>query len=81
MTASLLQRAIVIDVRAVRKQTGLSQSQFSAIYHIPLRVLRSWEQGRRTPKYHVETYLHLIATNPSRMERLIKRLSNDNSPE
>lgn len=41
----------------IRKQTGLSQSQFAEKFHIKIGTLQSWEQGwRNTP----ECILYLI---------------------
>lgn len=41
----------------IRKQTGLSQSQFAEKLHIKIGALQSWEQGwRNTP----ECILYLI---------------------
>lgn len=47
----------------LRKQTGLSQSQFAKKFHIQLKTLQSWEQGwRNTPEcilYMIQTILEL----------------------
>ena len=47
----------------LRKQTGLSQSQFAKKFHIQLKTLQSWEQGwRNTPEcilYMVQRILEL----------------------
>lgn len=47
----------------LRKQTGLSQSQFAKKFHIQLKTLQSWEQGwRNTPEcilYMVKKILEL----------------------
>ena len=47
----------------LRKQTGLSQSQFAKEFHIQLNTLQSWEQGwRNTPEcilYMVQRILEL----------------------
>lgn len=43
------------DVTRIRELTGLSQSQFSDKYHIPLPTLRHWERGdRECPQYVLE---------------------------
>lgn len=40
-----------ITILELRKQTGLSQSQFAKEFHIQLKTLQSWEQGwRNTPE-------------------------------
>ena len=47
----------------LRKQTGLSQSQFAKEFHIQLKTLQSWEQGwRSTPEcilYMIQRILEL----------------------
>lgn len=41
-----------VTILELRKQTGLSQSQFAKEFHIQLKTLQSWEQGwRNTPEY------------------------------
>ena len=39
----------IVDVRAVRALTGLSQAKFAELLGIELATLRNWEQGRRLP--------------------------------
>ena len=52
-----------ITILELRKQTGLSQSQFAKEFHIQLKTLQSWEQGwRNTPEcilYMVQRILEL----------------------
>jgi putative transcriptional regulator len=52
-----------ITILDLRKQTGLSQSQFAKKFHIQLKTLQSWEQGwRNTPEsilYMVQRILEL----------------------
>lgn len=38
-----------LDVRAIRNQTGLSQSQIAKLVEVPVRTWQNWEQGRREP--------------------------------
>ena len=41
-----------VTIKEIRKQTGLSQSQFAHKFHLTTRVVQSWEQGQRnTPEY------------------------------
>lgn len=37
-----------VDVRAIRRQTGLSQKEFAARYGFSFGRIRDWEQGRRS---------------------------------
>lgn len=46
---------IAESIRALRKGTGLSQSDFAEQYNIPVATIRDWEQGRRKcPEYMIE---------------------------
>ena len=37
------------NVRAIRRKSGLSQSQFATLIGVNLRTLQNWEQGRTRP--------------------------------
>lgn len=37
------------DVKAVRKKTGLSQSEFARMIGVKVKTLQNWEQHRRRP--------------------------------
>jgi putative transcriptional regulator len=37
------------DVVRIRRERGLSQSQFARLLAVSVRTLQSWEQGTRTP--------------------------------
>jgi putative transcriptional regulator len=52
------------DVRAIREQLHMSQSEFSESYRIPLATLQGWEQGRRAPDATASAYLNVIARLP-----------------
>ena len=41
-----------MEILKLRKQTGLSQSEFAEKFHLKKHTLQSWEQGWRTcPDY------------------------------
>jgi putative transcriptional regulator len=54
----------VPDVRALREQLHMSQSEFSEAYKIPLATLQGWEQRRRAPDATATAYLNVIARLP-----------------
>ncbi len=54
----------VVDVKAVRKKTGLSQPKFAAVFKIPVGTLRGWEQGRRQPEGPAVALLRIIDKEP-----------------
>ncbi len=37
------------DVKSVREQTGLSQSEFALLLRVSVKTLQNWEQNRRQP--------------------------------
>lgn len=54
-------------IRAIRRQTGLSQARFAARYGIPKRTIEDWEAGQRVP--------------PSYVLALLERAVSDDYPE
>lgn len=42
-----------MTIRELRDTTGLSQSKFTALFHIPVSTLQDWEHGRRKPPEYV----------------------------
>jgi len=53
-----------VDVRAVRRATGLTQEQFAQRYGFNLARLRDLEQKRTSPDSVVRAYLTVIKKNP-----------------
>ncbi len=53
-----------IDVRAVRKRTGLSRAKFAEKFALDARALQDWEQGRRMPDRAARAYLTVISKRP-----------------
>jgi putative transcriptional regulator len=54
----------VPDVRSLREQLKMSQTEFARAYRIPLGTVKGWEQGRRQPDATAAAYLNVIATMP-----------------
>ena len=52
-----------IDVRHIRANAGMSQTEFALAFCINLRTLQEWEQGRRKPDATTRAYLAVIAKN------------------
>ena len=61
-----------IEVRAIRRLTGLSQARFAEMLDIDLSTVRNWEQGRRQPTGPARALLRAIRNNPL---EVIKALS------
>ena len=53
------------DVKAIRENLHMSQSEFAEAYQIPLTTLQGWEQGRRSPDRTAAAYLNVIARIPT----------------
>ena len=63
------------DVREVRQQMGLSQSQFAAKFGFPLATLQNWEQGRARPDAPTRVLLAVIARHPEAVEDVLGKAS------
>jgi putative transcriptional regulator len=50
-----------VDVRAVRRRLGLSQTEFAAKFGFQPAALRNWEQGRTRPDGPARVLLAVIA--------------------
>ena len=53
-----------IDVKAIRKKTGMSQQKFCATFGISLGTLRHWEQGLRSPRGPARVLLKVVESDP-----------------
>lgn len=60
-----------IDVKAIRRHTGLSQAAFSARIGVPVSTLRNWEQGRRVPDGPARVLLAMLERNPRIVEEVL----------
>lgn len=63
-----------VDVRAVRKKMGLSQSQFATRFGFPPATLRNWEQGRSRPDGPTRVLLAVIAKHPETVDDVLGRV-------
>ncbi len=54
----------MIELRQMRKKLGMSQSQFSKAFQIPVRTVQDWEQGKRYPEGPARVLLKVIEHNP-----------------
>jgi len=61
-----------IDVRATRKQLGLSQADFAARFGFQPATLRNWEQGRTRPDGPARVLLAVIARHPEAVEDALR---------
>jgi len=55
---------VFADAKAIRERLGMSQSEFSRTYGIPLDTLQNWEQRRSHPDRTASAYLWAIEDLP-----------------
>jgi putative transcriptional regulator len=65
-----------IDVKAIRRRSNRSQSEFSRSYGFSKRSLEQWEQGTRVPTGAARVFLTVIASDP---EAVLRALSGSTS--
>ncbi len=62
-----------VDVAAIRKRLGYSQSQFSGRFGFSIDALQDWEQHRRTPDRTARILLKVIDREPKAVTRALAR--------
>ena len=60
-----------IDVAAIRKGLGLSQTGFAERFGFKVAALRDWEQGRRQPERSARILLAVIEKEPEAVDRAL----------
>lgn len=75
VTVVEVNRAPAIDVRSVRQNLGLSQSQFAARFGFKPATVRNWEQGRTRPDGPSRILLAVIAHHPDAVEDALRKAS------
>jgi putative transcriptional regulator len=60
-----------VDVKALRRELGLSQAEFAQRYGFTPARIRDWEQGRSKPDGAVRAYLMVIEREPKAVERAL----------
>ena len=62
-----------IDVKSIRKKTGMSQQRFCASFGISIGTLRHWEQGLRSPRGTARVLLKVVDHNPRAVIKAIEQ--------
>jgi putative transcriptional regulator len=57
----------------IRFKLKLSREDFSIRYHIPLETVRAWERGTMEPDAVALAFLHVIATDPDGVARVLAK--------
>jgi putative transcriptional regulator len=42
-----------MTIKELRASTGLSQSKFALLVHVPVATIQTWEQGTRKPPEYI----------------------------
>ena len=57
-----------MDIKELRKLTGLSQTAFGEKYDIPMRTIQNWEKGVRVPPSYVLKLLERVVKEDYNVE-------------
>ena len=60
-----------VDVKTIRKNIGMSQSEFASAFGISLGTLRHWERGDRKPRGPALVLLNVVAKEPKAVLRAL----------
>ncbi|MFE0753072.1 helix-turn-helix domain-containing protein [Inquilinus sp. NPDC058860] len=60
-----------VDVSAIRKRLGLSQSAFATKFGFSVSAVRDWEQHRKVPEPATRAFLKVIEKEPEAVERAL----------
>lgn len=61
-----------IQVKEIRKSTGLTQASFAKNIGIEVSTLRNWEQGRREPTGPAKALLTALRNDPKHVMQALK---------
>lgn len=62
-----------VDVKAIRRRLGKSQSAFARMIGVSVSTLQNWEQGRRRPDGPARALLQVAAANPKAVAAALAR--------
>jgi putative transcriptional regulator len=63
-TKAIIHSFSSVDVKAVREQVGMSQTEFALAFGISVGTLRHWERGDRKPRGPALVLLNIVAKEP-----------------
>lgn len=72
-TEVLEYRPRAVDVKEVRRKTGLSQTRFAATFGISVNTLRHWEHGDRRPQGPALVLLNAADADPGGLLQILTR--------
>ena len=62
-----------VDIVAIRRRLGLSQTRFAALFGISQKTVRNWEQGIRHPEGPARILLQVIEKEPEAVLRALRQ--------
>jgi len=65
-------QAAAPDVKRIRTEYGLSQSEFAAMLGVSIKTLQNWEQGRRSPQGAARILLQVAAQHPAVVREVVE---------
>ena len=60
-----------VDVRAIRRATGMTQAQFAAAFEFSVRTVQEWERGAKKPSGPARTLLRAIKGDPDGLRKAL----------
>jgi putative transcriptional regulator len=60
-----------IDVRAIRRATGMTQAQFATAFEFSVRTVQEWERGVKRPSGPALTLLRALEADPEGFRRAL----------
>jgi len=60
-----------IDVRAIRRASGMTQAQFAAAFEFSIRTVQEWERGAKRPSGPARTLLRAIKGDPEGLRKAL----------
>lgn len=61
-----------VDVKAIRRKTGMTQQEFARTFSLNLGALRDWEQQRRMPRGPARALMQIIDREPEAARRALQ---------
>jgi putative transcriptional regulator len=65
------------DVKRIREQYRLSQTEFAALLGISVKSVQNWEQGRRTPHGSARILLQVAAKHPQAVWDVVRPMAKN----
>lgn len=66
---------VEVDVKSIRRKTGLSQEAFAGAYGFSTGSVRDWEQHRVMPDQSTRAYLYVIGQKPDLVRKTLVPLT------